>query len=467
MSQNTHANLPLTARFAYGLGIWSIALPDTLLTIFFLYFLTGIAGLRPILAGAVLLIGRIWDAINDPLIGWLSDRTRTVWGRRYPWMVVGVLPLVACLGLLWWAPPITHQGFLFAYYSLVIVLYDLSMTAVVLPYATLAAELTEDYGDRTRLISFQSGFEIGGSILVLFLAQVVFAHIPNPAEQYRVSALLCGGLIIIAVGLCISGTYRYAQAARQPQRQPQAVSSPFWPQIKQIWADPIFRRLVGIYLCSLIALQVAGGMIPYFVITYMGQPETTVTTALLSAQFSSLAMVAVWGLLGSRLDKHRIYLMALPIWILANFLMLFLKPDQVGLLYGQMVLAGSGVAATYLLPWAMLPDVIDYQELRSGQRSEGMYYGFMVQLQKLGLALALFIVSLSLDWAGFVSTVAGQPATVKPQLAIQMIRWIMGLAPSTLLIGGLLLAYRYPITRQTHTATRLMLRERRESKIEI
>ena len=91
----------------------------------------------------------------------------------------------------------------------------------------------------------------------------------------------------------------------------------------------------------------------------------------------------------------------------------------------------------------------------------------MVQLQKLGLALALFIVSLSLDWAGFVSTVAGQPAPVQPQLALQMIRWIMGLAPSTLLIGGLLLAYRYPITRQTHTATRLMLRERRESKIEI
>lgn len=463
MPQSVRKNLPLVTQLAYGIGIFSVVIPDVILTIFFLYFLTGIVGLRPALAGTVILIGRLWDAVNDLLVGWLSDRTRSIWGRRYPWLVMSVLPLTLFLGLLWWVPPTDSQILLFGYYCLMVMLYDFALTAVGLPYNALAAELTQDYRDRTQLISFQSFFRTGGIILVMLLAQIVFARVSNPQQQYWALALLCSVIVMLAVGVCVRGTYRQYQVVRQPAKQSTAVSVEFWPQIKRIVSDAIFWQLVGIYLGSWISIQIQASTIPYFVILYLGQTETAVTTVVLSAQVAVLLMVVVWGALGQRLDKHRIYLAAIPLWVMAQLLTLLLQPGQLILFIALMVLAGSGAAAAYIVPWAMLPDVIDHQELRSGQRSEGLYYGFMVWLQKLGVAVALFMVGLGLDWAGFVSAADGTNPT-QPPAAILTIRGIMGLVPAVLLIGSLLLAYRYPITRQTHAETLLVLKQRRESK---
>ena len=463
MSPSIPQSLPLATRFAYGVGIFCGVLPDTILAIFFLFFLTGIVGLRPALAGAVILIGRLWDAVNDLLIGWLSDRTRSVWGRRYPWLAMGVVPLALFLGLLWWVPPVENQRILFSYYCLMIILYDSALTAVLLPYNALAAELTQEYRDRTKLISFQSFFRPGGIILVLLLAQIVFSHAPDQ-QQYWVLALLCGGGIVLAIGICIVGTYQQYQVVSQPLKQTTTVAIKFWPQFKHVLSDIIFLRLLGIYLCSWLAIQVVASIVPYFVVTYMGQTAETVTTVILVSQLAALLMVVVWGVAGLRLDKHHIYLIAVPLWIMALVFIMHLQPHQTGLLYGLMILAGSGAAAAYIVPWAMLPDVIDYQELRSGQRSEGMYYGFMTWMQKLGVAVALFAIGVSLDWAGFVSTTAGSANPVQPLSAIQTIRWIMGAVPAVLLISSLFLAYRYPITRQTHAETLLTLVQQRESK---
>ncbi|MGJ3248683.1 MAG: MFS transporter [Elainellaceae cyanobacterium] len=461
MPPSARKTLPLVTKFAYGVGIVSIVVPDVILTIFFLYFLTDIVGLRPVLAGTVLLIGRLWDAANDLLVGWLSDRTQSAWGRRYPWMVIGIVPLALFLGLLWWVPPVENQRILFGYYCLMLILYDSALTAVLLPYNALAAELTQDYRDRTQLISFQSFFRTGGIILVLLLAQIVFARVPDQ-QQYWVLALLCGVGVMLAIGICIGGTYRQYQVVSQPLTQSTTSAIKFWPQFKRVLSDLIFWRLLGIYLCSWLAIQVMASIVPYFVVTYMGQTAETVTTVILIAQLAALLMVVVWGTAGLRLDKHHIYLIAIPLWILALVFIMGLQPDQTVWLYGLMILAGSGAAAAYIVPWAMLPDVIDYQELRSGQRSEGMYYGVMVWMQKLGVAVALFGVGLCLDWAGFVSAVDSTQLS-QPPSAILTIRGIMGLVPTVLLIGSLLLAYRYPITRQAHAETRLLLSQQRQS----
>ncbi|MBE9100260.1 MFS transporter [Vacuolonema iberomarrocanum] len=463
MSPSTHKRLPLGTQFAYGIGIFSVVMPDVIMAIFFLYFLTDIVGLRPALAGTVILIGRLWDAVNDLLVGWLSDRTRSIWGRRYPWLVMSVLPLAIFLGLLWWVPPTNHQIFLFAYYCLIVMLYDLALTAVGLPYYALAAELTQDYRDRTRLISFQSFFRTGGIILVMLLAQIIFARVSNPQQQYWALALLCGAMVILAVGLCVSGTYRQYQVVRQPSSQSIKMPIEFWPQIKRVVSDAIFWRVAGIYLGSWLSIQIQASVVPYFVILYLGQTETAVTTTILLAQVAGLLMVMVWGALGQRLDKHHLYLVAIPLWVIAQVLTLLLQPGQIGLFCALMILAGSGAAAAYIVPWAMLPDVIDHQDLQSGQRSEGMYYGIMVWLQKLGVAIALFVIGIGLDWAGFVSAADGTNLP-QPPAAILTIRGIMGLVPAVLLIGSLLLAYRYPITRQIHTETQLILNQRGESK---
>lgn len=213
--------LSLKTKLAYGVGEMGIVIPISIAVFFLLYFLTDVAGLSPTLAGAVLLVGRAWDAINDPLIGWLSDRTRSRWGRRYPWLVLGSIPLALCCALQWLVPPLSSQVGLFLYYSLISLVAYAAFSAVQLPFAALAAELTPDYDEQTSLMGFKAGFNILGSLLGLLLAQIVFAHIADVRQQYLTVGWLTSLILLITMPLCIWGTY-----SSQPSPRPCVPSSP-------------------------------------------------------------------------------------------------------------------------------------------------------------------------------------------------------------------------------------------------
>jgi GPH family glycoside/pentoside/hexuronide:cation symporter len=123
-------------------------------------------------------------------------------------------------------------------------------------------------------------------------------------------------------------------------------------------------------------------------------------------------------------------------------------------------MAGFGVSTAYLIPWSMMPDVIELDELKTGQRREGIFYGFMVLLQKFGLALGLFLVGIALEWSGFKETIPGQAVPIQPASALLAIRLSIGPLPTLCLIIGLVLAYFYPITREVHAQIMLQLKER-------
>ena len=145
---STAAPLPRRVKLAYGVGEVAKAVIQNIRVVFLLYFLTNVAGLNAALAGTVLLLGRIWDGVNDPLVGWLSDRTRSRFGQRYPWMVAGAIPLGVFTILQWVVPRFAesdpnHQLHLFWYYAVVALLVDTAFSAVIVPYAALAPELAE------------------------------------------------------------------------------------------------------------------------------------------------------------------------------------------------------------------------------------------------------------------------------------------------------------------------------------
>jgi GPH family glycoside/pentoside/hexuronide:cation symporter len=154
--------------------------------------------------------------------------------------------------------------------------------------------------------------------------------------------------------------------------------------------------------------------------------------------------------------------MGMVLWVIAQAGLFFLQPSQSSLIYPLAIMAGVGVSTAYLIPWSMIPDVIELDELNTGQRREGIFYGFMVLLQKLGLALGLFIIGQALDAAGFLATVPGQPPPTQPASALTTIRLAIGPFPTLALIAGLVLAYFYPITREVHAEILLKLREKRE-----
>ena len=423
----------------------------SILVFFLLYFLTNVAGLNPALAGSVLLIGKVWDALTDPIVGWLSDRTRSPLGRRYPWMLFGAVPLGLCFFLLWWVPTVSGQGGLFLYYCTIALVFSTAYTTVVIPYATLAAELTQGYDERTSLAGYRAGFSIGSSILSLVVAQVILSQIADPHRQYEILGAICGGVAALGALLCVWGTYRRfhsMQAIRQ--LSPSAPSLPFLHQIGIAFRCRPFLYVIGIYLCSWLGLQVTAAILPYFVVEWMGLPETHFTQMALTVQGTALVSMFMWSAIALRFGKQAIYWMGIPVTLCAQAGLFLLQPGQVVWMYGLAAAAGFGLSTAYIVPWSMLPDVVDLDELNTGQRREGIFYGFMVQIQKIAVAIALFMVGKTLDWSGLIPASADVPSPIQPDSVLWTIRWLIGPIPSLVLIGGLVMAWRYPITRSAH-----------------
>lgn len=437
--------LSLAVKLAYGAGELAAAVPASLSAFFLLYFFTSVAGLSPALAGGVILVGRLWDAINDPLIGALSDRTVSPWGRRFPWMLGGVGPMALCALLLWVVPPFGNQWALFSYYSGLSFFAFMAFTAVQLPYTALAAELSPDYDERTTLIGLKAGFGIGGGILALVLAQGVFAWVAAPRRQYLILGGVSAVLAVLMVGLCVAGTYRRYWQVENHRPAPAPAQGSLWHDLASVFRNYAFRQVLGLYLCAWMAVQVTAAMLPYFVGNWMGLPAFHFAQMALAVQGTAILLLGVWHRLARRTDKRTSFLWGAPLAMVALFGLGLVQPGQVGWMYGLGIVAGMGVAALYIMPFAMLPDVVDLDQLHTGQRREGLYFSALVFLQKLGLALALFISGQVLDWTGFQAQ-----AQIQPPSALGAIRLLIGPLPGFLLLISLIFAYRYPLNRHRH-----------------
>ena len=454
---------------AYGAGDLGPAITANIVVVFLLVFFTNVAGLDPGLAGSILLIGKIWDAINDPMLGALSDRTESKWGRRLPWMLWGAVPFGFFFFLQWVVPhfsdnPSTNQWGLFWYYVVISIFSNAFYTVVNLPYTALTPELTQNYDERTSLNSFRFAFSISGSILSLIIALVLFGVFPNdPIKQYLLIGGVCAVLSVLPLYWCVFGIRERVlegEARRQANPPPPQTMS-YWEQLKAAFRNRPFLYVVGIYLCSWLAVQNTVAIIPYFVQNWMGLAEQDFTQVVIAVQVTGLIMLFVWTAVSKRVGKKAVYFMGMSVWVIAQIGLFLLQPGQVVWMYVLAVMAGFGVSTAYLVPWSMIPDVIELDELNTGQRREGLFYGYMVLLQKVALAIGVFLVGQSLQVSGFLKTVAGQPKPIQPDSALWAIRLMIGPIPAVILLIGLVLAYFYPITREVHAEILLKLQERK------
>jgi GPH family glycoside/pentoside/hexuronide:cation symporter len=153
--------------------------------VLFAIFMTDVVGIKPAYAALAIFIGRTWDYINDPLIGFLSDRVRTRWGRRRPFLLLGFIPFGFMFAMMWFRPPTDNQFLLCAYYATAYFLFDTSYTFVTMPYTALTPELTQDYDERTSLTSYRMAFSIIGS-LIAFIVPLTIIGTMRPENSGRV-----------------------------------------------------------------------------------------------------------------------------------------------------------------------------------------------------------------------------------------------------------------------------------------
>ncbi len=313
-------------------------------------------------------------------------------------------------------------------------------------------------------LSFKAAFSIGASILSLSLAQVIFAKIADPSKKYLILGAVCGIIAMSAIYLCVWGTHKRYKAIQTQRIQVSLESSlPIRQQLQIALGNFPFLCVIGIYLCSWLGLQLTAAILPYFVINWMRLPDHHFTQAAIAVQGTALTMMFFWSAVGQRLGKKAVYWMGIPLTICALVGLSFLQPSQVGLMYVLAVMVGIGLSTAYLVPWSMLPDVLDLDELNTGQRREGIFCGLLVQLQKIAVAIALFLVGKILDWAGFIPTTARQLLPSQPESAMMAIRLLIGPVPALVLVFGLVCAYFYPITRDLHGEILLKLLERKNS----
>lgn len=445
--------LSLRTKLAYGVGDLGTGMTAAVMVFFLLIFLTEAAGLPPGMAGSILLIGKLWDAINDPIIGTLSDKTRSRWGRRHSWMLLGAIPFGISFFLCWLVPNFGSDSPWprFWYYTVVLLLFHTFYSAVNLPYTALTPELTQDYNERTSLTSFRFAFSVGGSLVGLTLALIIFGQVSDVQMRYMILAGICAIVGVIPLFICVWGTEeRYVSSTKHS-------SLSFIDQFKIVLKNRAFLFVIGIYLCSWLAFQLTAAVIPFYAVHWMSM-ENYVPIALI-VQGVAIAMLFVWTPISRRQGKRAVYFMGMVIWTIAQGFLFFLAPGELGLLFLLCALAGFGVATAYLIPWSMLPDVIDLDELETGERREGVFYAFMILLQKLGLALGVFLVGQMLETFGF-----DREATTQPTSALLAIRVAIGPLPSGFLLVGMILAYFYPITRSRHAEILRDLAAKREAE---
>ncbi|MBE9017481.1 MFS transporter [Chroococcidiopsidales cyanobacterium LEGE 13417] len=461
--------LDLKTKLAYGAGDLGPAIAAGIGGFFLLVFFTNVAGIPAGLAGSILLIGKIWDAVNDPIVGVLTDKTKSRrWGRRLPWLFYGAIPFGIFFFLQWIVPrfstePTSQMWSLFWYYVVIGVVSQVFYTVVNLPYTAMTPELTQDYDERTSLNSFRFIFSIGGSIFSLILAQIVFSTISDRQQQFFILAAICAVVATLSLYWCVYGTRDRLlafEARRTAVDEPPAL--PIKEQFKIVFTNKPFLYVIGIYLFSWLAVQVTASIIPYFVVNCLQLREAQVPTVLIAVQGTAIFMLIVWSHLSKKIGKKTVYFMGIILWILAAIGLYFLQPGQLGLMFALAVITGMGVSTAYLIPWSMMPDVIELDELNTGQRREGIFYGFMVLLQKFGLAFGLFLVGNALQASGFREAAAGQELPTQPESALFAIRLAASVLPVIFLIGGLVLAYFYPITREIHAEILLKLKERKQ-----
>jgi GPH family glycoside/pentoside/hexuronide:cation symporter len=447
------AKLTNREKWIYGSGDFSFSVTSTIVGAFFAIFLTDVVGVPAWIAALAIFVGGTWDYINDPLVGYLSDRTRTRWGRRRPFLLFGAVPLMLAFALMWWRPPIAEPIVLGVYFSLMYVIYELAATFAYIPFISLTPELTADYDERTALMSTRAFFSILGS-LIAFTVPLMIVGSFRPENEARILFMgaVIGFFCIFPLWLVFFGTRERADFMRQP---PKGIRE----SIAALRDNPPFVFNLVIYLFTWVTVAIIQLIMLYY-IKHVVRLEAR--SDLIMATIFIVAMIALplWEWISRRLNKRLAYIVGIAFLAVVLLALSALSPSiGLPLILVICVLAGIGVSAAHIIPWSMLPDAIEYGELKTGERHEGMYYSLITLVQKIATSIVIPAVLLILDRTGYVPN-----ADIQPESAVNGIRLIAGPIPAVLLGLGILFAIFYPLGRENYTEIARTLEARRAGK---
>jgi GPH family glycoside/pentoside/hexuronide:cation symporter len=443
------------AKLLYGVGDTGLSLTGSIIGAFFAIFLTDVAGIRPGMAAAAIFIGRTWDYVNDPLIGHLSDRARTRWGRRRPFLLFGSIPFALAFAMLWWRPPLDNQIALTVYYALAYIVYEVAATFIYMPYFALTPELTLDYDERTSLTSYRMFFSIAGSLVAFTIPLAMVGRFTGEnAPRILLMGLVFG--LVSAAGMLTTFFGTRERQEYQEQKQPRLLDS-----LRAALKNRPFIFSMAVYLLTWMAVKVVESTLLFFV-KYVIERESHSDLIMAVIFVVAIFALPLWEWASRHLNKRLAYVAGIAFWAVVQIVLVTLgasTPLVVILFLAG--LAGIGVSAAHVIPWAIIPDAIEWDELQTGERHEGIFYSLVILIQKIAISIALPLTLLLLDATGYVANAARQVDS-----AVMGIRILTGPIPAVLLCSGIVFALLYPMTREKHAEVRQEIQKRRIAETE-
>jgi GPH family glycoside/pentoside/hexuronide:cation symporter len=442
-------------KIIYGAGDIGFSMNGTIIAAYLPTFLNNIVGIDASMAAVALLIGKIWDFVNDPMLGYLSDRTRTRWGRRRPYLLFGAIPYGLLFAFIWWNPPLESHNALLIYYTLMYVLYDAVGTLVYMPYYSLTPELTEDYDERTELTSYRMFFSILGGLIsfVVPMMNIREMNTQNVSNVFRMR-LIFGAAA--ALPLLLVFFFTRERSVFEKLERPK-----LWQSLKAAIKNRPFVFSAVIYLFTWTSMHIIEANLLYY-IKYVIARENMTEVIMGSIFVTAIISLPAWDWISKKFNKRLAYIYGIGFWAIVQILLITVnKSSSLVYLLGLCVLAGIGVGAAHVLTWAIIPDAIEVDELNTGERHEGMFYSLVTLLGKAANAIAVPFTLLILDWSGYIPK-----SDIQPDSIITGIRVIVGPIPAFLLVCGIIFAIFYPLSREDHHRVVNELENRRAKAID-
>lgn len=405
-------------QFGYGIGVYGYGLTTQMISSYLVFFGTAVLFLPGRLIGFIVAISVFWDAVSDPIMGYLSDGTRSKWGKRHPYLAIGTISMAIGTYFLWTIDPELSTGIKFTWIFLSVMSLKTFITVYITPYNALGAEMTTDYDGRSSIQAVKTVFFLLSIFSVTAIFMIIFFK-PTEAyttgqlnpEAYERMALTVMAITLIAGAITFFSTRSYHEDTTEEAKMN---FNTFWKSVRIAWLARDYRRVVLGYLFTNLASALIGS-IGLHVFTYTFLMDNVDMGFIFGLQFLvSIASQPVWIAYSKRLDKkhaviHGLYLSIIGCLILA--VMVFAR-EIVQLhyqwLYIYAIVIGFGTSGLFSLPLSMIADTVDIEEHLHGRRNEGVYFGLFNFGYKISQSLAIFLFGIFLDLIGFNSRLTTQ-----------------------------------------------------------
>lgn len=446
--------LTRNASIGWAAGELGIAAYVGITMSFMLFYATEALGISPFWAGITLLVPRLWDAFIDPFVGAISDRTESRMGRRRPYLLFGALTFGIAFALIFRAPAQASEFEKILYVTALYLVTSTAFTFYDVPYSSMAAEMTTEYRERTKLTGYKMIAARLGILVTILIAPGIFTTTDGPVIGFARLGMVFGAFMVLTGIIAFISTKDAPQIVRKVEKI--GVKAEY----RALAANRPLLILWWGFLAQNLAIGASATTLIYYVVFVLKLPPVMVATFATTAAVTATLATPLWVWISRRFGKRETYLAALAGALVLSLPALMLTPDTAWLLFPILAIAGAFDAGNQLLPNSMVPDTIEYDELSTGQRREGAIFGTWAFCRKLGMAGGAFAVSMFLGIFGFQG---GAQPDAQTGEAVLGIRLAYSIIPFTLWGVALLIIPRYFLTEARFNAIKAEISGRKDA----